>query len=189
MAAELHDHLGQILALTKLNFSRLEDSLEGQFDLYIETCQLLDESCAELRRIAHNMMPPDLASKSLTEILNDLLRKHLVAAGLTYDLRIAQLPVELSMAVKFNLYRMVQEIIHNILKHAKASTVGIELKVSDGKLHLIIRDNGQGFNPQFNTNGLGLRNLHSRANLLGGRLNIESHPQQGSVFHIQLPLS
>ncbi len=189
VAAELHDHLGQMLALVKLNFSRLEDSLVGQFKLYEESCQILDESCGELRRIAHDMMPPDLEKRELTDILDDLFRKYLPGSGLTYRFHAFDLPAVLPLVVKLNLYRMTQEIIHNIIKHAQARHVTIELNEMDGRLHLMIADDGKGFDTQFKTDGIGLRNLHSRVSMLNGRLDIDSGLSRGSVFHIHIPIT
>jgi predicted ATPase/signal transduction histidine kinase len=188
VAAELHDNLGQLLALVKLNLSQLEDSLEGQFPLYLETCQLLDDSCHELRRIAHDMMPPDLEQKPLPGILEDLFRRHLSPTGLVYRFQCGAVPENLPVSVKFNLYRMAQEILHNIIKHANARMVSVELTTREGQLHMIIADDGSGFDIQFKTDGLGLRNLYNRVNMLNGRVNIDSTIQQGSVFHIQLPI-
>jgi signal transduction histidine kinase len=188
VAAELHDHLGQILALTKLNLTRLEDSLEGQFKLYEETCMLLDESCSELRRISHDMMPPDIENKDLPRIIEEMLRKYLPAAGLDYHFEVLQVSENLPMAVKFNLYRMLQEIVHNTIKHAQAKKLTIEMNTDEDKLHLTISDDGKGFDTQFKTDGLGLRNLYNRVNLLNGRLDIESGLNKGSIFHIHIPV-
>ncbi len=188
VAAELHDNLGQMLSLTKLNLSCLEDSLEGQFSLYEETSRLLDESCTELRRIAHAMMPPDFSSQSLETTLDKLFRQYLLSAGLKYTFYPHQLPEEIPVAVKFNLYRIAQEIIHNILKHANAVKVIIELSVADNTLHMMIEDDGKGFDVQFRTDGLGLKSLYSRATLLNGRLEIDSVIDKGSAFHVYIPL-
>ncbi len=188
VAAELHDHLGQMLSLTKLNLSRLEDSLEGQFKLYEETCSLLDESCSELRRIAHDMMPPDFTAKSLEVTLDNLFRGYLLAAGLKYNFYQHQLPVEIPVAVKFNIYRIAQEIIHNVIKHANARKVTIELSVEDNQLHMMIEDDGKGFDTCFKTDGLGLKSLYTRASLLNGHLEIDSGINRGSVFDVYIPL-
>lgn len=187
VAAELHDHLGQILSLTKLNLSRLEDSLEGQFKLYEETCKLLDESCSELRRIAHDMMPPDFTAKTLQLTLDNLFRNYLLAAGIKYQFNHHQLPEEIPIAIKFNIYRIAQEIIHNIIKHAGAKKVTIELSAEDNNLQMMIEDDGKGFDTCFRTDGLGLKSLYTRASLLKGRLEIDSIINRGSVFHIYIP--
>nr|WKN36172.1 AAA family ATPase [Tunicatimonas sp. TK19036] len=188
VAAELHDNLGQMLALVKLNLSSLEDSLEGQFSRYLDTCQLLDESCNELRRIAHDMMPPDFDTQTIEQILEGFFRKYLLAAGLTYDFQAKEIPQQLSLAVKFNLYRMVQEIVHNIIKHAKAQKVSIELSNHEDQIYLKIMDDGAGFDAHFKTDGLGLRNLHNRVKMLNGRIDIDSGLAQGSTFHIHIPI-
>ena len=188
VAAELHDHLGQMLSLTKLNLSRLEDSLEGQFKLYEETCSLLDETCSELRRIAHDMMPPDFSSKSLPVALDNLFRNYIVAAGLQYNFYQHHLPEEIPVAIKFNIYRIVQEVIHNVIKHADAKKVTIGLSVEDKNLHLVIEDDGKGFDTNFRTDGLGLKSLYTRVSLLNGRLEIDSVIHKGSIFDINIPL-
>lgn len=186
IAADLHDHLGQMLALVRLNFSRLEEDIRSQ--LFEETCQLLDESCSEVRRIAHDIMPPDFEKKALTDILEALVRKYALAARLAYTFFHDHIPFELSSMIKLNLYRLLQEMITNVVRHAQATHIHVELLLEHECLHLITEDNGKGFTPQFSSEGLGLRNLYTRINLLKGRLDIDSGINRGTVFHIYIPI-
>ncbi len=189
VAEELHDNLGQMLSLVKLNLSRLEEQIEGDRDLYYQTSEFLDESCTELRKIAHNIMPPDFEKKTLIEILEALLRKYATASGLNYRFDHYQVPDQIPVAVKFNLYRVTQEIINNILKHAQANKITLQLIGNEEGLDMMVEDDGKGFDVNFNTGGIGLQNISSRINLLKGTVEVDSSLQRGTIYNIHLPLS
>lgn len=189
VAGELHDNLGQMLSLVKLNFSRLEDSIESQHALYLETSELLDETCAEIRKIAHNIMPPDFEKKTLVEILEALLRKQIPVRGLTYQFDHYQVPMHMPLSVKFNVYRVVQEIINNTIKHAQARKVTLQLIGNEEGLDVMVEDDGKGFDLNFSTAGLGLQNIHSRIQFLKGTVEVDSSLQRGTIYNIHLPIS
>lgn len=188
IAADLHDHLGQLLALVRLNFSRLQDDFSSTSPLFQETCQLLDESCQEVRRIAYDIMPPDVEKKRLPEMLESLIRKYALAARLEYTFSHDHIPAGLSVMIKLHLYRMLQEMITNVIRHARATHLHVALLEERGCLRLIVEDNGKGFDVRHHSDGLGLRNLRTRVELLQGTLEVASEPQQGTVFHIYLPI-
>ncbi len=189
VAEELHDNLGQMLSLVKLNFSRLEDHVAEEKDLYTQTSRILDESCNELRKIAHNIMPPDFEKRTLVEIIEAFLRKYVSASGLAFKFDHYQVPNNIPVAVKFNLYRVTQEIVNNILKHAQAHTITLQLIGNDEGIDMMVEDDGKGFDINFNTGGIGLQNISSRINLLKGTVEVDSSLQRGTIYNIHLPLS
>jgi signal transduction histidine kinase/predicted ATPase len=189
IAEELHDSVGQMLALVKLNLSGIEATEElsnhGNNQLIQQTSQLLDESIDEVRTISHNLMPPDLKNKTLTEIAENLLKRN----GLAYQFQTYGLADNLSEAIKFTLYRVIQEIIHNIIKHASAKKIDMSITRTDDGINLMVEDDGIGFNTSLVNSGLGLKNIHSRVKLLNGYFDVDSSMNRGTIYNITIPLN
>ena len=189
IAEELHDSVGQMLALVKLNLSAIEATDElpepEKNQLIQKTSQILDESINEIRTISHNLMPPDLKSKSLNEIAENLLKRN----GLKYQFQTYGLDDNLSEAIKFSLYRIIQEIIHNIIKHASAKRIDMSLTRTDDGINLMVEDDGIGFNTNQVNSGLGLKNIHSRVKLLNGYFDVDSSLNRGTIYNITIPLN
>ncbi|MFO7669738.1 MAG: AAA family ATPase [Bacteroidales bacterium] len=181
IAEELHDSVGQMLALVKLNLSGIESTDQ----LIQKPLQLLDESIDEIRTISHNLMPPDLKSKSLTEIAENLLKRN----GLKYHFQTYGLADNLSEAIKFTLYRIIQEIIHNIIKHASAKQIDMSITQTDDGINLMVEDDGVGFNTSVVNSGLGLKNIHSRVKLLNGYFDVDSSLNRGTIYNVTIPLN
>ncbi|WPP48671.1 AAA family ATPase [Catalinimonas niigatensis] len=188
IAEELHDHLGQMLSLVKLNFSQIEDHITGKYELFENSNQLLDESCQEIRRIAYNLMPPDIQHKSLVEVLEILLRRQAIASALDIRFTHASVPEDLSELIMLNVYRIVQELVHNVIKHAQASQMTLDIEGATNGLVLTLGDDGKGFEIEIITSGLGLRNIHSRVHLLKGKIEVHSAPNEGTSYYIYIPL-
>ncbi|MCY2685948.1 AAA family ATPase [Salinimicrobium sp. TH3] len=190
IAEELHDSLGQILALTRINLSRIQptDTASENEELLKNISDLIDESCEEVRSISHNLMPPDLNNRGIADILQKLIAKNRVVNGIEYKFYAERLESEPSAACKFTLYRVLQEIIQNIIKHASATKVNVSLTETGDLLHLLVEDNGKGFDTSVTGFGLGLKNIYSRIKLLNGYLDIDSSINSGTVFNITIPL-
>lgn len=191
IARELHDSLGQILALSKINLSRIStDGLEAENrNLLDNITNLIDESCREVRAISYNLMPPDLDNKNLAEILENLINKNRLADDIVYEFNSHMSYEQLSLACKFTLYRVLQEILQNIIKHAAADRVIITISQSGDYINLLVEDNGKGFDTNLANLGLGLKNIHSRIKLLNGYLDIDSSINNGTVFNVSIPLN
>ena len=189
IAEELHDSVGQMLALVKLNLSGMEsiDVLQNPKNnqLIQKTSHLLDESIDEIRTISHNLMPPDLKSKSLTEFAENLLKKY----GIEYQFQTYGLADNLSEAIKFTLYRIIQEIVHNIIKHASANKIDLSITRTDDGINLMVEDDGIGFNTSLVNSGLGLKNIHSRVKLLNGYFDVDSSLNRGTIYNVTIPLN
>lgn len=190
IARELHDSLGQILALSKINLSRLNiESLEPENqNLLSNITNLIDESCREVRTISHNLMPPDLVNNSLAEILENLVNKNRLTSRIVYEFNSHISYEQLSIACKFTLYRVLQEILQNIIKHAAANRVIISISQSGDYINLLVEDNGKGFDTNLTNLGLGLKNIHSRIKLLNGYLDIDSSINNGTAFNVSIPI-
>ncbi|GAB2766984.1 AAA family ATPase [Salinimicrobium soli] len=191
IARDLHDSLGQILALSRINLSRINlKSTDTQNQLLLnEIVGLIDESCREVRNISHNLMPPDLDNKSLPEILESLINKNRQTNGVEYIFHSHSLREDLSVAGKFTLYRVLQEILQNIIKHASATKVTITLMHNNEFTNLLVEDNGKGFDTGLASLGIGLKNIHSRIKVLHGYFDIDSSINKGTVFNVSIPLT
>ncbi len=192
LAEELHDSVGQVLSTVKLNLHGLEEKArpEGMdTDLLRATRLLTEESIGEIRRIIHNVYPPLLTDYGLVVALEDLCGKVNAGGGLLVQFRctVRQLPFPLSAQV--SLYRMVQELFSNTIRHAAARHVVLSLDPGDDGFRLSFRDDGVGFDAERafrESRGLGLRNLRSRVDLLGGTLRFTSRPGEGTLVVILL---
>jgi two-component system NarL family sensor kinase len=192
IASDLHDELGPLLSAVKLQISSLDTQDEQDRALIAKSGIHIDEIIRKLRDISNNLMPNTLIRKGLIaaidefiEGINQLQTQHL---KISFEHHINQaIPKE----KEIHLYRIMQEIIHNTLKHASASALQIKLKTADNKLILLTEDNGIGFDyatRRRDNSGLGLYNLGSRAEIMGGELDIATEPGKGMRCLFEIPL-
>lgn len=187
IAQDLHDGLGGLLTAVKAHFGQYTNGQPGH--LKAKTQALIDESCVEVRRIAHNLMPRSLTLYGLKGAVEDLAGQ-LRQSGLQVDLELSGCLDDIPERKQVTLYRMLQEGTNNILKHAHAQSVLLQILCHGGQLTLILEDDGKGFD-QTKTGteeALGLKGLHSRAQFLQGTLDIDAVPRQGTTLTFQMPL-
>jgi signal transduction histidine kinase len=187
IAADLHDGLGGLLTSVKSHFNSLEKPSLGS-DLFDKTNRLLDDACGEVRRISHNMMPRALALAGLSGAIEDLAQD-LDKQGIKCQLEIIGLTNQsLSTTQTVTIYRIIQELTNNVVKHAQADQILLQLIRHDGTLTIILEDNGKGFDLQKarQQKGLGLSNIESRVKFLRGHIEWDSVPGEGTVVSIQL---
>ncbi len=188
IAQDLHDGLGGLLTSVKAHFGQYANG--GLSDgLKVKTQALIDESCVEVRRISHNLMPRSLALYGLKGAVEDLAGQ-LRQSGLRVDLEIGGDLATIPERQQVTLYRMLQEGTNNILRHAHAQSVLLQILLHGDQLTLILEDNGRGFNPAESTSAetLGLKGLRSRAQFLQGTLDIDSVPREGTTITFQMPV-
>lgn len=191
IAADLHDGVGTTLAIVKLHLNTL-----NQPDLTEEATLLLDQAINEVRRISRNLLPAALQKFGLSFALEALART-MPADGPTH-VTVEQLGTPRRLEPKHELivFRVVQELLGNGLRHAHASQIHIAVEYGPDSLALRYSDNGVGFDPTVSDQpplpgvrtGLGLTNLRSRVGVLRGTLRHESAPGQGTQVWISLPL-
>ncbi len=194
IAQDIHDSLGAILSATKLKLSGIQQiSLEGQdtpSNQFREILSLLDEASSELRSISHNIMPASLSKLGLVSALINLTETISANAGFNisfsaYDLR-ERLPEEMEMSI----YRIILELVNNIVRHSQASEATIQLIGFPDYINISIEDNGIGFNYTAivkEQKGIGLGNIQSRVNYLNGTLHIDAREGRGTVVIIDIP--
>lgn len=194
VARDLHDEVGAMLALVKLNVHQLTAHAENK-EAGQQVKKMLDDVMGSVRQISHNLMPVVLEKMGLPQALEAMRRSIPVAAGVEMKLHCNHPDKRIEPKTELFLYRVIQELLNNTFKHAKASEVQIDLQFSDKDLQLTYADNGNGFDyeslvKQTNTSGgLGLMNLQARLELLNGRFDLSSARNSGTKATISVPIS
>lgn len=193
IARDLHDGVGQSLSAAKLNLSSLESKLK-QIDLETQSAlknaiDLVDESVKEVRAVSHSMMPNALMKSGLVAAVREFINKLSTIKNLKIDLDITGLNERLEPSTETVLFRVLQEIVSNIIKHANANHITIQLIKDGSELTIMIEDNGVGFDTaQMNEfSGIGLKNIYSRIEYLKGSVNFDSVPGKGTTVVIEVP--
>jgi signal transduction histidine kinase len=185
VAKDLHDGLGGLLATVKARLS-------SEAPAAAVSNQLLDRACTEVRRIAHNMMPQTLALSGLSGSVRDIVAQ-LNQRGLDTELElIGQPELRLDEDRQAMLLRILQELTHNVVKHARATKLFIQLLDQPSQLLLTVEDNGVGFNADFarsSGEGIGLANIDSRVAFLGGDIQYDASPGHGTTVSLTVPLA
>lgn len=188
LGRELHDNINQILASVSLKLGYFLEEPENNLDI-IENCrQNLDKAIQEARNLSHHMVIPRFSEKKLNEELAHLIENY--SYNQLVQLDTSELSDEmLPPPVKETLFRIVQEQLSNIHKHARADKVTIRLHTADPKaVVMLISDNGVGFDVQQKQKGIGITNIFNRAESYNGRAAIHSSPGKGCILSVIIPL-
>jgi signal transduction histidine kinase len=187
ISRELHDGIGGMLAAIKMNLSSVtkkyhELSVIRELDTVSE---MLQQTSAEVRKTAHNLMPEALGNHSLEEALFHYCNLINGTSQLQLDLQVYGDLEPLNKSTAVTLYRIVQEILQNIIKHAEATRAEIQIMQYDETFSITVEDNGKGFGDSIQE-GLGFQNLRYRVAALNGYLSITSAPGKNTTVHIEL---
>ena len=193
VAIDLHDRLGGILSMVKLHFSVVTESLNNDDQIrtkFMKASDLLDQATSEVRNISHNLLSGVLTKFGLVPALEDLKEKISNTGKLKVNLYSNDLNEVLSAEQELQLYRIVQELLSNILKHSNAKEANIQLTKSDDSVNLIVEDDGIGFDiKEVNSkSGIGLINLKARISKLNGKFYIDSGKGAGTTISIDIPI-
>lgn len=194
IARDLHDGIGQQLSAAKLNIVALKNSitptLTNQVKLFENATQLIDDAVNEVRSVSHNMMANSLIKSGLVSAVRDFIQKLNQSAGLKINIEMYGLDERLDSAVEIILFRVLQEIVNNIIKHAHATEINIQFVKHDNELSLLIEDNGVGFDTKKidEFEGIGLKNIESRIKFLKGTVYFDSFVGKGTTVNIEVPL-
>jgi PAS domain S-box-containing protein len=190
VSRELHDNVNQVLTTVKL-FTEL--CIDGKADnaVVLPKCaSLLNDCINEIRSLSKQLSAPSLGSMNFRESLKDLVTSIAHASEMEIRLHVGlEMCMEMDTELHLTLYRIVQEQLTNIMKHAKARTVSIELEEKDASMHLLIQDDGVGFDMSQKTGGIGLTNMRSRAVILGGSFEIYSQIAKGTRMMVRFPVT
>ncbi|MCB9360799.1 MAG: PAS domain S-box protein [Flavobacteriales bacterium] len=195
-AMEIHDGLGQVLLASKMNLNAIgdvvEDLDESTQSIYNKSMELLTEAVQEARNISHGLMSRVLTkfglSYAITEIVNNINTSKRIKIKFIQNIDNIRFNEELEMG----LYRTLQELTNNIIKHSKAKNASVQLIKKDNKLLVEIKDDGIGINKGIDnnpkSNGIGLKNMKSRIEYLGGKFTIDPKTKKGTKINIELVL-
>lgn len=186
LARDLHDGLGSMLSAVKLNLPQVQgNALLESVDVsrFQKAIGMLDDSIQELRRVAHHMMPETLLRFGLKVSLSDFCAA-IPLARFHYFGNEARLPEKMEIMV----YRCIHELVNNVLKHAEATQINVQLVQEADRVSFTVQDNGKGFKPDGTSEGMGLQNIRSRVDAFQGKMEIHSSAQ-GTEIHIELDLT
>ena len=149
----------------------------------------MDTTSSEARKISHNLMPGALVKFGLVEALQDFCNNISTSNSLKIEFQSFGIEKRLPEAMEIMIYRIVQELINNTIKHASASEAIVQLMGSEKGLHLTVEDNGIGFDPEKLKNpGVGINNIRSRVEYLNGILEYDSEIGVGTTVNVEVPL-
>ncbi|HEU5409582.1 MAG TPA: ATP-binding protein [Candidatus Acidoferrales bacterium] len=192
IARALHDESGQLLAAVHIQLLQLSRQLEPSAQASLRDIEaLLEQIEQQLRNFSHDLRPTVLDDYGLVPALQSLAERFSKRFGTPVSVDGKPMP-RLTKTTEAAMYRVAQEALNNVARHAKASRVHIRLWMSPGELHCRIRDDGVGFDPaalsRASKNALGIIGIRERLNVLGGSLEIQSAPQQGTELKIEVPV-
>lgn len=190
MAADLHDELGPLLAGIKMKISSIETTGEEDKETLESVQGNLNNMMNRMREISNDLMPTVLIKKGLFQAIEAFISELNKAGEIMITF---QYPpgIELPPEKAINLYRIIQEVTHNTIKHSNSTELAISIKMLKNQLIINTEDKGRGFDYQYNAKnglGLGLRSLLSRTEVLGGNMYIDSAQGRGTKYTFEIPL-
>jgi two-component system NarL family sensor kinase len=191
LAKDLHDGLGGLLSGVKYTLSNMKDNLIITPDnraVFERSLDMLDTSIRELRRVAHNMMPEMLVKYGLDETLKEYCNSINETQLLSVKYQAFGFEGRLESSIEIIIYRIIQELVNNTLKHAAATEVLVQLIKEQDRLSIIVEDNGKGFDTGIldTSKAAGFASIASRVDYLKGRLEVQSSPGKGTMVNIEL---
>jgi len=183
---ELHDNVNQILASAKMYLGMAAADAPDYKELINHSMDLIQTTIQEIRNLTSGYVAPlkDINLKELVEVLLDKVRHN---SGIQISFTCDLLGVYLNDELKLNLYRIVQEQLNNIIKHAAAAHINITMTADEEMLYLVVADDGKGFDPQQKRKGIGISNVINRAELFNGQVTIDAAPGRGCKIYIKIP--
>jgi len=194
LAKDLHDGLGGMLSGIKYSFNTMKGNLimtAENLQAFERGIDMLDSSINEMRRVAHNLMPEALVKFGLDTALRDFCNDINQTGSLKLQYQSSGLEnVVIESNTAITVYRIVQELVNNVLKHAGATTTVVQIIKNETGISITVEDDGKGFDTAIlqGAKGIGWSNIHSRVDYLNGKMDIESTPHKGTSVLIELPV-
>lgn len=189
IAKDLHDGLGGLLSGTKLSFTNMKENLlltpenAIQFE---KSLSMLDTTIADLRKVAHNLMPEALVKFGLNDALNDFCSSIQLASNITVDYQKIGLDRKIGNTAETFIYRIIQELVNNAVKHAQATEILAQIAYAKDKIVITVEDNGKGYDKNQATTGDGLDNISYRVKYLNGTIDTQTSINNGTAVNIEL---
>lgn len=186
---ELHDNVNQVLTTTKLYLDLSLANNELKEELIRKSLANINSVIQEIRHLSRSLMDPSIDDLGLLDSINDLIDN----IHLTRKLQIIMnadpaIESRLDNDQKLAVFRILQESMNNVLRHAQATTAWIVISLNNEYVHLTLKDDGIGFEPGITKRGAGLKNIQNRIYLINGTLQLESSPQKGCTIYLQFPI-
>ncbi len=193
IAKDLHDSVGQQLGGLKLAWQNIQFQLATKVPEQEQNLKklssILDDTAAEVRSISHQMMPKVLQEEGIIPAISDMLEKVFRHSNVSYNFEHYGIDSRLDEKIEIGLYRICQELVSNIIKHAAANQVSVQLFKNAKMLVLLVEDNGKGFiYDKTKREGIGLMNINSRVETIHGEFNLEPSPLSGTLATIRIPI-
>ncbi|MBN8826634.1 MULTISPECIES: tetratricopeptide repeat protein [unclassified Spirosoma] len=189
VASELHDNLNTKLAALRWRMEAWDVAEYSEEDrvMHEGMVQMLDDVYSDVRLISHNLLPTELQTHGLASALQKLTDKLNFNPSMQFLLNISGVEKRPTAKIESELYYIALELVNNSIKHSQANQVRIDLDRQPKKIRLTIRDNGVGFSPTSQANGIGMRNITARVETLKGVYKLESSPGNGACIQIEVP--
>ena len=190
IASDLHDEIGGKLSALRLQVVQMGRKHNEQANHITEAKDLIDQTIDNVRRISYDLLPPGLEEFGLDFAIRNLCDKIVKYSDLVIAIDIAMQAIRCDYVIELSLYRILQELINNTLKHSGATKVNISIQELPDQLSLIYYDNGKGYeySPDIKSNTLGLKNIVSRANLINGALAYDTSADNDVQVSITIPM-
>lgn len=194
ISQEIHDNIGQVLSLAKLNLSTMEpDNPDELKEKIADSKKLVSKAIQDLRDLSKSMNTDNIEALGLVRAVEyevDMIRK----AGFKTELNVEGSKIRLEPQKELILFRIIQEVTNNIIKHAEAASIEISIAYTESELKIEVKDDGKGFdlsplNENSSAFGLGIRNMHSRAKLINADFNMNSEMGKGTTVSLMVPLN
>lgn len=187
---ELHDNISQYLTTTRLYLDVAKEKAEGEMLVMINQAHKgLLNMINEIRQLSQSLIPPSLSDIGLIESIQDLCASLKNTHAFDIDFQYSRFKESLLPDnMKLMLFRIIQEQINNIIRHAHANAINIKLETADGVVTLWVTDNGKGFDLKSVKKGHGLDNISNRADLFSGKMVIDTAPGKGCTIGVVIPL-
>ncbi len=185
---ELHDNINQMLTTVKLYQEMALSDEKMSSGFILKGREILMSAIEEIRNLSKSLVASSFKEIVLIDSINDLISPIATSKKLKINFQHAGISENLPVKVKLALFRIVQEQLNNVVKHAAATRIDIKMKVEDDHILVTIRDDGKGFDPAKKKNGIGLSNIMSRTELLNGHVKIDSASNKGCRLTVTIPL-
>lgn len=186
IAQDLHDQLGPLLSIIKSQILSVDNKGLDEMDRGIlqEASVQLGNAVTDVRSIAHNLIPKTFTEYGFLKSIEYYIIRIREFNNIDVHFKHSSWLENISKSFEISLFRILQELFLNTIKHANASRIDLDLQVTDNELTILFSDNGRGLNPDhFNHKGIGLRNIETRVKYLGGKHDVKSKPNEGCMFH------
>jgi signal transduction histidine kinase len=187
ISQEIHDNIGQVLSLAKLNLNTIpHDAQNGTSEKIALAEELLGKAIGDLRDLSKSLHPEKIVDIGLTNAIRHELQLVQKTAKLSTEM-LSEEEIKLSNEKSIIIFRMIQEILHNIIKHARAKNVTLAIKTKEDKTIIEVKDNGRGFdlaNLKGTETGIGLKSIQQRCALINASCDIQTMPGMGTSVQL-----